>query len=262
MNSASLDTIRRDFSRAAAGYDDYAQLQRHVLRQAASILIPYVPNGGIVLDAGCGTAMLAEVMPGNGKAVRLVGVDAAEGMCAVARQRMPCIACADVTRLPFRNGVFDGIVCSLVLQWAERLEVNLAELARVTRRGGHCALTLFAGETLCELRVALDKAGMGERVHSFRSRPQMEEAARVGGWNVKYIRTQCISEPYTGIWNGQWPLSRYLKEIGAASKRDDRPRGILPQGAMESADDAYHTLFGNRYAIPATWEVVTLLLER
>lgn len=43
---------------------------------------------------------------------------------------------ADMNRLPFRDRVFDAVVCSEVIEHVPREEVKLAEQARVLRPGG------------------------------------------------------------------------------------------------------------------------------
>lgn len=100
--------------------------------------------GERILDVGCGTG-IAEVSLSRLRLsqVGLYGVDllvprvqaaakAARGMNAHARY-----AAADATQLPFRDGVFDSSYCVAVLQHVGDVSAALAELARVTRPGGH-----------------------------------------------------------------------------------------------------------------------------
>ncbi|HLG00501.1 MAG TPA: class I SAM-dependent methyltransferase [Acidimicrobiia bacterium] len=93
------------------------------------------PTPGLVLDAGCGTGRLGELLEAHGAAV--VGVDIDPGMLVVASQRLagPRVL-ADLHRLPFRDGAFAASVAVTVLCFAGDPTSVLSEVARVTRPGG------------------------------------------------------------------------------------------------------------------------------
>ena len=102
--------------------------------------------GERVLDAGCGpgtaTVIAAE---GVGPGGAVFAVDVAEDMLARARAAVAAcpqvaIAAMDVTALAFREGAFDVVVASSVLQFSG--PGSLGEWARVTRPGGRIACSL------------------------------------------------------------------------------------------------------------------------
>lgn len=106
------------------------------LRPAAAWLAAAVPDGGLVLDLGCGTGRdLASLgRPGT----RVVGVDIAMPMLTRARGLHSALVCGDLTRLPLGDGVADAVWC--VAAWVHIGRRDLpratAELARVLRPGG------------------------------------------------------------------------------------------------------------------------------
>jgi len=101
-----------------------------------------LPANASVLDAGCGTGEITERLARMFPRASLLGVDIIEDHLARARDR-----CAPLgSRLRFENrsifelglpdSSFDLVVCRHVLQAVPHAERVIAELVRVTRRGG------------------------------------------------------------------------------------------------------------------------------
>jgi ubiquinone/menaquinone biosynthesis C-methylase UbiE len=101
------------------------------------------------LDAGCGTGRLSRMLAAQG--AKVVGVDAAEEMLAVGRELAGCFGLGDrvsfqhidnVNHLPFAAGIFDGVLCSSVLEYLDDPIGCLAEFARVLRSGGTLIISI------------------------------------------------------------------------------------------------------------------------
>lgn len=90
---------------------------------------------GRTLDLGTGTG---RNLPLYGPDVRVVGVDPARAPLERARRRAPRVPLvrAGAEALPFRDGVFDTVVCGLVLCSVPNPHRGLAEVRRVLRPGG------------------------------------------------------------------------------------------------------------------------------
>jgi 2-polyprenyl-3-methyl-5-hydroxy-6-metoxy-1,4-benzoquinol methylase len=99
--------------------------------------------GKRILDVGCGTGIgeisLARMRLSQ---VQLFGVDLLVERVRAAAEAARGInarvhyAAADATSLPFSEGVFDSTYCVAVLQHIRDVGSAIAELARVTRKGG------------------------------------------------------------------------------------------------------------------------------
>lgn len=115
------------------------------LRPAAAWLAAAVPDGGLVLDLGCGVGRDLASLARSG--TRAVGVDIALPMLAVARRRHPALVCGDLTRLPLPDAVADAVWC--VAAWVHigrrDLPRAVAELARVLRPGGVAVVGIQRG---------------------------------------------------------------------------------------------------------------------
>ena len=139
------------FTRIAGRYDLMNSLmtggRHHAWRRVVARAAVGAPPGPI-LDLATGTADLALAVRALVSDRLLVGTDFSEGMLDAARsklarrgeQRMPLVA-ADALALPFADGAFACVMSAFLLRNLEDLEGGLAEMRRVTRRGGR-VLTL------------------------------------------------------------------------------------------------------------------------
>jgi len=102
---------------------------------------------GVVLDAGCGTALLAEHLEGYEE---LISVDISRGMLRKAKAKtldkpnVHLVRC-DVEFLPFPSEAFDACLAFTVLQNLPNPEVALAEIDRVSKPKAYVAVTLMDG---------------------------------------------------------------------------------------------------------------------
>lgn len=97
-----------------------------------------------ILDAGCGSGPLAEILVERGASV--TGFDSSEGMINLARKRLGRNAellVADLGQpLPFADDTFDDVVASLVFHYLEDWVAPLAEMRRVLRPGGRIIMSV------------------------------------------------------------------------------------------------------------------------
>ncbi len=98
-----------------------------------------------ILDVGSGAGQLAaHVLKYSDPEARLTCIDLSPEMLRRARSRLksdrPIYAAADLTRLPFPDGIFDCVTCGFVLEHVPDARAGLAELARVISPGGRMLL--------------------------------------------------------------------------------------------------------------------------
>lgn len=142
----SDDRDLRFFDRVAPRYDRH-WIQRFA-RPIHARLLMAIDRPGAVLDIGCGTGVLLGEVAARWPQGRLAGVDAAPGMAAVARRRLPG---ADIRHgvaeaLPWPDGSFDLVVTSLSFHhWRDQTR-GILEAARVLRSGGRFLLADISGD--------------------------------------------------------------------------------------------------------------------
>jgi SAM-dependent methyltransferase len=133
------------------GYD---QLMGRWSRRLGSELVRFagVGDGVKVLDVGCGTGSLAEVLLATTNPAAVAGVDPSAAFVAAARSRVPDsrarFSTGDAQRLDFTDGAFDCALAMLVLNFVPDRSRAVAEMRRVTRDGGTVGACVwdYAGE--------------------------------------------------------------------------------------------------------------------
>ncbi len=134
------------FTRIARRYDLMNSImtggRHHTWRRAVARAAVASPPGPI-LDLATGTADLALEIRALDPARTVLGADFSEGMLCHARaklaargaSRLPLLA-ADALALPFPDAAFACVTSAFLLRNLENLPRGLAEMRRVTRRGG------------------------------------------------------------------------------------------------------------------------------
>jgi SAM-dependent methyltransferase len=132
------------FDVAAESYDRFmGRYSRLLSPQLADIA--GVGGGQRVLDVGCGPgALTAELVMRLGPAA-VSAVDPSESFVAAARARNPGVEVlrAPAEQLPFPDQSFDAALAQLVVHFMADPVAGLAEMARVTRRGGVVAACVW-----------------------------------------------------------------------------------------------------------------------
>ena len=140
-------TVARMFGQIARRYDLLNTLMTFGLdagwRQRA-VQAAALPVGGRALDVGSGTGALALALATAQPTARVVGVDFAAPMLALAPGRAAAagledrarFALGDALHLPFPDATFDCVTSAFTVRNVADLDAAFAEQARVLRRGG------------------------------------------------------------------------------------------------------------------------------
>ena len=133
------------FDDAADYYDETKSLPPDALAATVDLLASELGSAARVLDVGVGTGVLA--LPLVERGLHVDGVDLSAPMLRRASQKAPPrtrigLTVADATRLPFRDGAFEGAFMRHVLHLVPGWRQVLSEAVRVVRPGGRLVVSI------------------------------------------------------------------------------------------------------------------------
>ena len=218
------------------GWTDPLHLVRRVLRKAVAERLHYTQ--GRLLDLGCGERPYSDLFP---HVELYVALDIAPyGDVDV---------CANAEALPFRDGAFDTVLCTELLEHVPEPSRVLAEVSRVLQAGGHLLLTSpqtwgLHGEPYDYYRYTC----YGLRYQAERSGLEVMEVAPTSGlWGTT---AQRVADTAVYTYAARWP--RWAAELlsllvapllllgagldGMAGKRGDTLGNVLVARKPPSAE--------------------------
>lgn len=233
------------FDVAAEAYDRFMGRYSVLLSPQLADLAE-VSRGQRVLDVGCGPgALTAELVTRQGPAA-VAAVDPSESFVAAARARNPGVNVlqASAEQLPFPDHTFDVTLAQLVVHFMSDPVAGLAEMARVTRRGGvvaacvwdhaggHGPLSVFwqaARQLDPEVHDESQLAGAreGHLAELFEAAGLREIEETVVSASLEHSSFDEWWEPYTG---GVGPAGSYVASLDAKRQAELREvcRALLP----------------------------------
>ena len=207
----------------ASGYDTYVRAEwerflRDPVRARALLDAAADVEARLVLDVGCGSGQA--LIPFVEREATSIGLDLSpevgragvELFAALGRAGAVAFVRGAAEALPFRDGIFDVVICRVALPYMDNARV-LGELIRVLRRGGVVLLqTLTLGNYLRDFAGAL-RRGSGR---------SMTHASRVVAAGALYhlLGRQVRRWPLGGeTFQSEWLLRREIARAGGILER-------------------------------------------
>jgi SAM-dependent methyltransferase len=135
-----------------------------------------LPDGAVVLDAGCGSGRMLEELTAYGE---VAGIELDPDAAALAASRgVADVRVGRLEELPWAEARFDLITCLDVIEHTPDDVGTLAELRRVSKPGGWLVVTVPAYQALWSLH---DVANHHYRRYGRRS---LRQAAGEAGWSL------------------------------------------------------------------------------
>jgi len=122
-----------------------------------------------VLDAGCGSGRVTDVLASRLERGFVVGCDLSENMARAATKSLgarpaSAVVCADLSTLPF-CGAFDLIFSTATFHWIRDHNRLFGELRRALRAGGRLEAQCGGGPNLATIHARADELAATEPFH-------------------------------------------------------------------------------------------------
>jgi malonyl-CoA O-methyltransferase len=200
---SNRDEIIRNFSRFAARYDDYSDVQNH----AGFKLISSI-NGvefGRILEVGCGTGNYTRLLRKRFAAATIKAIDVCSSMIDVARQKLRedniDFIIADAEDITFAES-FDLITSNACFQWLSRLDETIVNYGKQLDKDGIILFSLFGPLTFRELRASLrELCGPNLRI-SADTFINMDELSDIlaNRFNIVSAEEEVFEKRYHSLW--------------------------------------------------------------
>jgi len=233
----------------------YEQYVGRWSRRVAPLFLSWlsIPAGRRWLDVGCGTGALCAAIVDRCSPASVAGVEPSEGFLKAATENLAGRAAlhqGSATAIPLRDASVDVVVSGLVLNFVPDQRAALAEMARVTAKGGTIAAYVwdYAGKMkfmryFWDAAVALDPgaANMDEGIRFPVCRPGALEKLFAGA-GLEGVEVMPIDIPtpfanFDDYWQpflgGQGPAPAYAMSLDDSTRARlrDRIRERMPIAA-------------------------------
>lgn len=243
--AARKKTIQHRFSRAAATYDDHADVQKEVARDLAAQLGDIRPR--TVLEIGCGsgnyTGLLAERFPDSD----ILAIDFAPGMIEAAgsrfcdAKRIKFLCCDGEEFLVSCDQKFDLITSNATLQWFDDPFTAFAGIVSALNETGMMLCSLFGPETLGELARGLSEVcGQGVHLPPHRFPSLADLRSTLDGLLPGVLCTeQLVQRQYSSLRE----LLLHIRKTGTSGWRSGN-RPLLTKGRMRELEQWFISEYG------------------
>lgn len=155
------------------------------------LALQLLPVSQRVLDLGCGTGRMTRALAGR---TRLIGVDAANAMLALAHQaNTAAFVQGDAFALPFEDASFDSIVALRLVFHFAQLDSLLREMQRVVAPGGVLVFDTYLWSPRAWFPLDQRRWGSGVFIHPART---VEQATNALGLQIRAWQPCFLFSPY------------------------------------------------------------------
>jgi malonyl-CoA O-methyltransferase len=156
--------MQQHFSLRAATYDAYAAVQREMAQELINIVTGQDISTDAplhILDIGCGTGLLTQMLADTFPQARITAVDIAPGMIATAQKKIThgnvTFRCEDIEEVTFAQS-YDLIVSNATFQWLHSVGATVKKLYDALTPSGLLCFSTFGDQTFTELHQSYAQA--------------------------------------------------------------------------------------------------------
>lgn len=234
-----MSKVLKAFNQAAETYDQYAVVQRCVAHKLADLLSPLVPLPRTILEIGCGTGFLTELVHRQNPQAFYRATDLAPAMVEVCRKKVGSAityGVIDGERVALDQQA-DWIISNLTFQWFRTLEVSLKNLWDQTSL---LAFTLLVDGTFSEWKQLYAKVGLKDRSQPLIPIDHLDQICQ----RLQPTKLTVFVEQEKEHFSSSRAFIRYLKQSGASTPASSDELGCsFPAMPQEGMDMTYRVAY-------------------
>ncbi len=242
------------FASRAGDYDRYAVVQREIASRLVDRLQYMNVQPNKIIDLGCGTGYVAELLSQKYQHAEITGVDSsADRISQLTKKALSNVKAvqADVASLPFADASVDMIISSGLLHWLNDIESCLAECRRVLKPNGLLLFATLGPTTLQELKnsfLSVDR----KAVHDFCDMHDVGDVLL----SLQFSDPVMDSEVVTFLYENVAELFQDLTKTGSQNTQVARAKGLLTRNRLRAMKQYYRQHYLDEDQCVATFEVV------
>jgi malonyl-CoA O-methyltransferase len=263
--------VQENFGKYAVTYDQYAVIQKEMARDLLKVIRRTGRHFRNILEIGCGTGFLTELLAGEYPEAQITATDIAPEMITVAKEKLaifPNISyfTADGENLSKQENIrssqqFDLIVSNAVFQWFSDYKETFVQFNSYLEHNGYLIFSTLSSGTFKELYLCL-KEGL-EDINPCGQTKQ--ESAKIEPFiENKYLEKLLTSTGFENIGLEETTKQEYfkscrdflksLKMIGAHNYLSAELTAKGLGSGIFSLIKNYDALFSGEKGVPATYQ--------
>lgn len=257
--------IRRNFARRAGSYDRHADVQRLMARGLMDRIQELLPRARRLLEIGCGTGYLTDLLRRNNPQAELVALDLDAALIDQARGRLgpdSQVSWLVADGESFSRGSFDLIISNATFQWFTHPRETLKSYSQVLNPKGCLAFSTLGPQTFVELDVSLSQAAAAMNLdpkpaipaRMFLNSRNWEDLLALAGFSQVQLTRQILEAHFPTV-------PEFLKALKATGASNPQPRAFTPR-LLNALIRAYDARFRQNGSIPVTYEIIWALARK
>jgi len=251
------EKLKKRFSDQAKMYDAFAQVQKEMAKQ----LLSKIEEGHSIhsiLEVGCGTGYLTQLLIDLFPEADITGLDIAEGMINQARKRFTGnsrlkLVCADVEAFE-TDEHYDLIISNAAFQWLNHPGDTVNRLRSYLTLTGQLAFTTFGERTFHELYESHEQAVAELNICHNHIGIQFNNTYTWQAWCKEAgMEARLDEEELIEYFPSSRDFLHSVKKIGANSSRGNH--GASPR-LLRRLFQLYDKNYKSDKGIPATYEAI------